>query len=332
MLKNFLKYKVKDSEMIQFFRKLALLMEAGTSISAALDSSARSDYFKGIADKVKSGGTLSAALDANVFPPAVIAIISVSERSGEMGSGLSRACRHLEKKDAFRKKIIGALVYPAFVLGVCCISLFVLVSVLLPSFAGIFQSIGATLPPLSRFILNSSRYFPLTAIMFLIMSYFAVKYLAGDPGLKVPLIGKFRSKIIQASFFRSMAESLSSGMSVVDSLSLSSGLVNSEYFKGKLSATLKAVSEGNPLSGSLHDTGLFDETSVSLISTGEHSSSLGKVFFQLSDLYEEEIENGLKTFSSLVEPVSTLATGVVVGIIVFAMFMPIIKLISVLGS
>ncbi|MFH1710478.1 MAG: type II secretion system F family protein [bacterium] len=332
MLKNFLKYKVKNSEMIHFFRKLALLTEAGLPVSGALDSAARGDYFKGIAQAVKSGGLLSAALDADVFPPAVIGIISVSERSGKLSSGLSRACQYLEKKEAFKKKVVGALLYPAFVLAFCCVSIFILASVLLPSFAGIFQAAGATLPPLSRFILNAGEYLPLTAVALLILSYFAVRYAASDAGFKVPVIGRFRSKLVLASFFNSMAASLSSGISVVDSLALSSNLTGSEYYKEKLLASLKAVSDGNALSESLHGTGLFDETPLSLISVGERSSSLDKVFSQLSNLYEEEIENALKTFSSLVEPVSTLATGLVVGIIVFAMFMPIIKLIGVLGG
>ncbi len=332
MLKNFLKYKVKDRDVIHFLKKLSLLTEAGAPISSALDASAKTQYFEAIAEKVKTGGSLSGALDANVFPPAVKAMISVSERNGALPAGLARACRYMEKKDAFKKKIIGALVYPAFVLVLCCASFFILVSVLLPSFAGIFQSMGATLPPLSRFILDSGKFLPLMAVLSVILFYCAFRCSIGDGGFRVPVVGKFRSKLILASFFISMAESLSSGMNLMDSLSLSTGLVNSKLYREKLANCGRMVSEGNALSESLNNTGLFDETDLSLISAGEHSSSLDKVFFQLSNLYEEDIENGLKTFSSLVEPASTLATGLVVGIIVFAMFMPIIKLISVLGG
>jgi type II secretory pathway component PulF len=332
MPRSFLRSKVKNSEMIHFFRKLSLLMGAGASISAALDLAARSDYFKGISEKVRSGGSFSGALEADVFPPAVIGIVSVAENSGSLSTGLARACRYLEKKDSFRKKIIGALIYPAFVMLLCCASLFILMSVLLPSFAGIFQSIGVALPPISRFILDSGRFFPLMSAVIAIMLYCSIRYLFSDKGFKFPVIGKFRSKLVAASFFSSMAEALSSGMNLLDSLSLSTGLVNSALFKEKLLASNKLVSEGNALSESLNSTGLFDETAISLISAGEHSSSLDKVFAQLADLYEEETENGLKMFSSLVEPASTLATGLVVGVIVFAMFMPIIKLISVLGG
>jgi type IV pilus assembly protein PilC len=333
MLKSFLtSKKAKNGEMIHFFKKLSLLMGAGTSISGALDLAARSDYFKGIAEKVKSGGSFTGALDANVFPPAVIGIVSVAENSGSLSSGLARACRYLEKKENFRKKIFGALLYPGFVMVICCASLFILISVLLPSFAGIFRSLGVALPPLSRFILDSGKFFPLMAIVSIILCYFSVRYLMSDRGFRFPVTGKFRSKLVLVSFFGSMAESVASGMNIMDSLTLSTALVNSRLYKEKLETSNRLVSEGNALSESLNNTGLFDETDISLISAGEHSSSLDKVFAQLADLYEEETENGLKTFSSLVEPASTLVTGLVVGVIVFAMFMPIIKLISVLGG
>jgi len=332
MLKSFSKYNIRKSDVIHFLKKLSLLMAAGVSVSAALDLAASSDCFKVIAEKVKSGGSLSEALDANVFPPAVIGIISVSEKNGALASGLSRACIYLEKNETFKKKIIGSLIYPAFVLTLCCASIFILVSVLLPSFAGIYQSIGAKMPFLSRMILDSGRYFPLIMVLVPVFIYLFVKHLTGDKGFGFPVIGKFRSKILLASFFNSMSESLSSGMNLIDALSLSAGIMSSKLFKKKLAASIRAVSEGEPLSGALRISGLFDDTVLSLISAGECSSSLDKVFSQLSIMYEEEIESSLKTFTTLIEPASTLATGVVVGIIVFAMFMPIIKLISVLGG
>ncbi len=236
------------------------------------------------------------------------------------------------KERKLQKKIAGALVYPAFVLTLCFISLFILVSVLLPSFAGIFRSIGIELPLISRFILDSGRFLPLFMIIIATLAYFAFRYVMSDRGFRFPIIGRMRSKMIAASFFGSMGEALSSGMSIMDSLMLSAGLVNSPMYKEKLEECIKLVYDGNGLSDSLQTTGLFDDTDISLISAGQHSSSLDRVFGELAEMHSEEIENDMKTFTSLVEPVSTLATGLVVGLIVFAMFMPIIKLINALGS
>jgi type IV pilus assembly protein PilC len=246
--------------------------------------------------------------------------------------GLKRACQYMEKNESFRKKILGALVYPAFVLILCFVSLFILVSVLLPSFAGIFRSIGVELPFISRFILDSGRFLPVFMVLLAALGYRVFTYIMSDKGFRFPVIGKMRLKMITASFFSSMSESLSAGMSVMDSITLSAGLVNSPTCKEKLEGCIKLVYDGNGLSESLQATGLFDDTDISLVSAGQNSSSLDRVFTELAEMRSEEIENDLKTFTSLVEPISTLATGLVVGVIVFAMFMPIIKLINTLGS
>ena len=332
MLKIFSRSKISNREKIDFFKKLSLLTGAGMPLSAALDTSAISDHFKVIAEKVKSGGSFSAALDHEVFPSSVIGILSVSEKNGALNMGLKKACNYMEKKESFKQKIAGALVYPAFVLILCFLSLFILVSVLLPSFAGIFRSMGIELPFISRFILDSGRFLPLFIVFLAALAYFAFKYLVSDKGFKFPVIGKARSKMVAASFFSSMGESLSSGMSVMDSLTLSAGLVNSVMYREKLEGCIKLVYDGNGLSESLQTTGLFDGTDISLISAGQSSSSLDRVFTQLAEMRSEEIENDLKTFTGLVEPVSTLATGLVVGAIVFAMFMPILKLINSIGD
>jgi type II secretory pathway component PulF len=332
MPRIFLRSKIRNREKIDFFKKLALLTAAGMPLSAALDSAASSDHFKAIAEKVKSGGPFSAALDADIFPPSVIGILSVSEKSGALPMGLKKACQYMEKNESFKKKIAGSLVYPAFVLILCFVSLFVLVSVLLPSFAGIFRSMGIELPFISRFILDSGKFIPLFTIILAILAYLAFRYIMSDKGFRFPVVGGMRSKMIAASFFSSMGESLSSGMSLIDSLTLSAGLVNSVMCREKLEGCIKLVYDGNSLSESLQTAGLFDGTDISLISAGQLSSSLDRVFAQLAEMRSEEIENDLKTFSGLVEPISTLATGLVVGAIIFAMFMPILKLISALGS
>ena len=332
MRRNYLRYRKGNVATINFLKKLAILTEAGMPIADALDSAAVNDSFRSIAEKVRSGGSFSGALEADHFPPAVIGIVSVSETNGALSAGLGKACRYLEKKDAFRKKVLGALLYPGFVMMICCVSVLILVSVLLPSFAGIYRSLGATLPPLSGFILASAGFFPLIVLILAALSFFAVRFSLSDKGFILPVIGKFRRKLILASFCGSMAESLLSGMSVEDSLSLSAGVVSSVMFREKLAVSRQLLLEGNSLNASLNITGMFDDTALSLMSAGERSSSLGGVFSRLSDLYEEEIESGLKAFTSIIEPASTLVTGLVVGIIVFAMFMPIIKLINVLGS
>jgi type IV pilus assembly protein PilC len=332
MRKLFSGSEISRKEATNFLKKLSLLTEAGLSITSALDNASNKPYLKTISEKVRSGASFSGELDPKIFTPVAVSMILVGENNGNLSGGITKACQYLEKRDSFNKKLIGSLIYPAFVLMLCGAAIFILVSILLPSFAGIFNGLGIQLPPLSRFILDLARYMPLITVITSIFIYYALKYLLSDKGLSFPVVGRFRSKLLAASFFQAMSGSISSGMNIVESLQLSSGVINSRSYKEKLNLAISSIIEGNTLSNSLNSIGLFDETVISLISAGEQSSSLDKVFAQLSRIYEEEIENSTKTFSSLVEPISTLATGLVVGIIVFAMFMPIIKLISVLGS
>jgi type IV pilus assembly protein PilC len=312
-----------------FLKQLSILLNAGVPLAKAIDFDGKMST---MAEKIRSGSSFSDSLDPSAFPPSAVAMIRVGERSGNLAEGIARACEHMEKGNSFRKKLIGSLIYPAFVLSLCAAAIIILTSVLLPSFSGIFGSLGVSLPPLSRFIMTLAGQMPLVLVLVSVSLGLTTKYLISDRGLKFPVIGHFRKKLMLASYFRAMAESLTAGMNIIDSLELAASVVGSKLYRDKLLSVSASVTDGQALSEAFKLGGSFDETVLSLVSAGEQASSLDKVFGQLAALYEEEIENSLKTFSSLVEPAATLATGLVVGIIVFAMFLPIIKLISVLGG
>ena len=312
-----------------FLKQISILLNAGIPLGKALDCDTA---FSDVAEKIRSGSSFCDALAASGLQGNIIATISVGERNGDLAGGVARACAQMERNESFRKKLVGSLIYPAFVLLLCVGAMIILTSVLLPSFTGIFNSLGASLPPLSRMIMEISGQWPLITVLAAVLFAAGIRYVMSDRGLKFPVIGNFRRKLIFAAFFRAMAESLGSGMNIIESLDLASSVVNSKIYKEKLISVSASVTEGQKLSAAFDSVGIFNKTVLSLVSAGEQASSLDKVFEQLARLYEEEIENNLKTFSSLVEPAATLATGLVVGIIVFAMFLPIIKLIGILGG
>ncbi len=324
--------RISSRKSFNFLKRLSIFLDAGLPLSTSIDASSIRKEQIAVSDKVKTGSPLSLSISGLGFPTAVIGMIAAGEKNGTLSSSVSAACRYLEKRDSFRKKIVGSLIYPSFVLVLCGVSIIILMSLLLPTFTSIFDGLGVSLPLVTRLMIRTAGYSRYIGIAVLITAYFSFKHVTGDGGLNLPVIGAFRKKMMAASFFSSMAGSLSAGMSVIDSLKLSADLIESREMRSRLAAAVKAVSDGGTLSGSLSSTSIFDETALSLVSAGEASSSLERVFSQLSFLYEEEIEGALKTMSGMIEPISTLACGVVVGIIVFAMFMPIIKLVSVLGG
>jgi len=309
-------------------KQLSLLVGAGIPLSKALDSV---EALREAAEKVKSGASLAESLSGS-FPITARNMIAVGERSGDLSGAIQRACDYMENRSRLKRKIVSSLIYPSFVLMLCFVAIFILVSVLLPSFTGIFDSLGIKLPLINRVIIGASRYFPLMLIACAALIAGIIRYVLSDGGLKLPLIGSFRRELINATFFDSLSQYLNAGLSVVDSLNLAIETSNSLHYREKLENVRNTVLEGGALCSSLDAARLFEPSDISLISAGESSSSLSHVFSRLAAHHEEKIENAIKTFSSLVEPISTLATGLVVGIIVFAMFMPIIRLISVLGS
>ncbi len=315
-----------------FLKKLSLLVNSGLPLSKALDLACGPADPCGISGQVKSGVSLGSALMAAGFPPMAAGIVSVAEKSGNLPSGLAKAAEYLDKQSSFRRKMIGALAYPAFVIGLSAVSVLAFSIFLLPLFSSIYVGLGMRLPLLSRLLLKSVKFLPLAVAAAVISSYFMGKYLLSDRGIGFPVIGAFRKRVALAGFYSSMSQSLSAGLNIVESHEISADSVASGLIRAKLREALRSVSEGDPLNRSLERTGLFDATAISLIEAGESSSSLGNVFAQLAGAAEEEIEVSVKTVSSLVEPVSTLAVGLVVAIIVLGMFMPIIKLVEAFGG
>lgn len=278
------------------------------------------------------GASIGSSLDPLVYPGEVICAISAAESTGNLSSGLQRAVRYMENRDSLRKKMASALVYPLFVLALCASSVVMMMTVLMPAFSAMFDSMGVQLPLASRIVIGAGRWFPALLPLLILLAYCGIRLAVGDNGLKLPVIGKFRIAVLKQSFYQGMGEALTSGVGVYDSLKAASENSGCAWFNSKISAALEHVSGGSSVSEALKGTGIFDELIVSVISAGERSSSLDRVFCQLASVQNEEIQSGIKTFTSLLEPVSTLATGLVVGIIVLAMFLPLIRLVGALGG
>lgn len=312
-------------------KSLSLLLDAGIPLSKAVERVGQkgSIDFK---EKILAGGAFADALDPATLPSNVIAAIRAGEKGGRLAESVSRACRSIEMSSSFRKKLAGSLAYPAFVMAVCGVSLIVAGSVMIPSFSGMLSSMGVALPMLSRFLLSVFRFMPLILLSFAVLAAASVKLILSDIGLNFPVIGRLRLKGYSSAFFRSMSEMLNAGSGMAASLEVSVAAVGSRKLREALYASKERVLEGASLTEALEKTGIFDTTSLYLIGAGESSSSLEKVFDQLASKNEEEIENDLKTLSSLIEPVSTLAVGLVVAIIVLGMFMPVIKLVGAFGG
>lgn len=311
-------------------KRLSLLLEAGIPLSRALESIGGGDVV--FREKIMSGGAFADSIDPSTLSPRVLALIRAGEKTGDLAGAVSRACASIERSASFSKKMVASLAYPAFVMAAALASIAIAGSIMLPSFSGILGGMGVQLPPLSRFLLFVFRNMPLLLVVAAFLAGGLIRFIFSDPGLRLPLIGKLRLKIFLSSFYRSMSEMLHAGSGMIESLEVSSASVSSRRLREIILRARDKVAEGSSLAASLASSGSMEDTDIYLISAGESSSSLDRVFDQLADRSEEEIENGLKFMTGLIEPMSTLAVGFVVAIIVLGMFMPIIKLIGAFGG
>jgi type IV pilus assembly protein PilC len=317
---------------LDFLKRLSIFLNAGLPLSISLDGASSNAVQRDFAEKVKAGASFSSSLSILNIPGNITGMIAVGEKSGDLASSVSAACAYMGKNVSFRKKLLSSMIYPAFVLIVCFAALIVLSAVLVPAFSSIYESQGIELPFISRLVIATMAHMNIILIVFVVIGALAVRYIAGDRGLELPISGSIRKKLLAAGIFRTMAEGLGAGMNLIDSLNLCLNITGSSAIRSKIIEASSKVNAGAPLSASLAGTGIFSSTAISLIGAGEAASSLVPVFRQLSAMYEEELENMFKAAAGLAEPLSTLACGVVVGIIVLAMFMPIVKLMGVIGG
>jgi type II secretory pathway component PulF len=307
---------------------LSILLNSGIQLSKALDIIKDEQ----ITAKVNNGLGLSAALEGSQFPALALSIVRVGERTGNLAESLALALKYVENKDQLKKRVISSLIYPAFILILCFAALLMMTMILVPALTSVFNSMNVQLPLISRALIWITSHLPIIILIVSICSYALFKYSASDKGLDMPVIGGFRRKLIYASLFKTLSTSLSAGLNIIESIEIAASTSASDLIKSKLSAIKKDVLEGSSLSESMKKSGLFEEHQISMMSAGEQASSVDKISEQIAGSIEESINNDIKIGLSLVEPLFTLITGVVVGIIVFGMFMPIMKLMTVLGG
>ncbi|MFC1767889.1 type II secretion system F family protein [Candidatus Margulisiibacteriota bacterium] len=321
------------------------MLDSGVNLFDALKLSCGNwSFCEDILNSIAQGNSLSESLSKLPFVvnDTVIDFVRVSEQRGDLSGGLKRASFFLENKDRFRKKLIGALSYPAFIVMVSFVALFILISVLLPSFSTIYADAGIELPLISmaairfgEFIFNNLHFI---FIFFLCSALALFRYSRTDKGrlfvdhvlFRLPLIGKIRREMILSRFFDNFCQAVKAGISVTDALFMSGSVLGSPIYKESIMESVSMVRSGAKLSHSLNSR-LFPSLALSLIAVGESSAKLDMVFGELKSYFEEIAESKVKLFSGLIEPISTLVVGAVVGIIVFAMFMPMIKLMSTMS-
>ncbi len=346
--------KLRTRTLTTFTRQLATLLDAGLPLVRALRTLERQTKDPGekrvigeIAESVEGGLTFSESLAAHPksFDRLYVNMVKAGEASGAMEQVLSRLAEYMEKAARLKSKVKSALVYPIAVLVIALTITTGLLYFIVPKFEKMFTELlaGEPLPWLTQIVIKLSNIIkdqaPLAVlfIVFLIVMFVIFKrtkfgsYFLDLVAIKMPPFGGLVTKSSVAKFCATLGTLMQSGVSVLNALQIVRDTSGNEVVARAVQVVHDAVKEGEGITRPLESTKVFPLMVVSMIEVGEETGALPEMLNRVAKVYEEEVDMAVEAMTSLIEPIMIVVLGVLIGGIVLAMFMPLIKLIERLG-
>jgi type IV pilus assembly protein PilC len=348
--------KVKLNHLTIFCRQFSTMVDAGVSLVRCLDVLSRQTQdpklkrmLVDIGEKVEGGESLSRAMmrHPRTFNNLFIGLIKAGEVGGVLEESLQRLSQFLEKDVELRRKVKAALTYPVLVMVAALGIVIFLVAWVVPNFAQLFKDIGLKeddFPGMTKFLIDLSATFTqrwwmyLVAVITITVGWRLFKgtrfglRVADRLKLKVPVFGKLHHKVCMARFARTMGTLLTSGVPILQAMETVAGTVGNSVMSDAVLDARARIREGDRIGDPLEASRLFPPMVVHMISVGEESGSLDYMLQKIADFYENEVEAALASLTAALEPVLIVFLGFVVGFIVIAMFLPLVKVIESLSS
>ncbi len=344
--------RITSNDITLFCRQLATLLGAGVTILKSLDVisqqvSSRRLYtiIKDLEKNMEAGLSFHEAIAKHpqVFSDLWVNLIESGEASGNLAMVLARLAGYLERNAAFKKKIISALIYPAILLIAGVAALIFMTVKIIPTFVNIFSEFDIKLPLLTVMLVQVSNFIRSYGLIIIGVIFggvwFIKKYNETKEGreriermlLKTPVFGEFLRTLIIERFTSEMSTLVESGVPILYSLEISERSVNSPVLGNIIRRIKDDVRNGKPLGQSLDKANFFDPMAVQMVNIGEEIGELSNMFKRLNAFYQEYLDTFLTRFTSMFEPMMLVFLGVVIGIMVIGMFLPIFE-ISQIGN
>ncbi|ABQ26113.1 type II secretion system F family protein [Geotalea uraniireducens] len=344
--------KVDNKDLLTFNQELLVLIKAGLPIIQALDTILErvekgklGEILSEIREDVKGGAALSVAFEKHpkVFPHLYIASIQAGERTGDLPQTIRRYIAFLKKAEGFRKKVLSALVYPAIVITVAFVAVTLLLVYVVPTFSQVYADSGSSLPVPTQMLIAFTgilkKFFWAGVGLFILAIFIFRRWAETERGryrvdallIKVPFIGQLLIKYAVSSFMRTLATVLGSGIPIIESLKMSVGTLNNMVLERKLLEAVVRVEEGVQLSTALEGAKIMPPLALRMLGVGETTGSLEEMLGDISDYFEEEIERHLNVLTTSIEPAIMIIMGVVIGVIIVTMYLPIFKIAGTVG-
>ena len=342
---------VPRKQLVSFTRQLSTLQDAGLPILRSLqilEQQQKPGLLKaiigGVTDEVESGGSLSEAMSKypKAFDKLYSNMIAAGEAGGVLDLILARLADFMEKAAKLKKKVIGAMIYPAVVISIAVGVVSMIMIFVIPKFKQIFHDFKLELPWPTQMLLNISDFFAnqygwayvlaapfvITIALRLIRMGDGGRYATDVLMLKIPILGTILGKTAIARFTRTLGTLISAGVPILDAINITRETSGNEVYSRALLKVHDAIREGESMADPLRATKVCDAIVVNMIDVGEETGDLDKMLLKIADNYDNDVDVLVGSLISILEPVMVVVLGVIVGFIVVALFMPMISLIE----
>lgn len=346
---------INNKGLAVFTRQLSTLVNAGMPILRSLETLARQEKnpaFKHVLEQVgetiRSGGTFSDGLlqHPKVFDRLYINMVKAGEAGGVLGTVLDRLSRFMEKAERIKGKVKAAMTYPLIIMCVAVLIVSALMVFVIPQFETIFRDTlkGESLPTLTQIVIGISRFMKerfLWTIVLVVVGFFAFRFASKTkPGkrfldwfqINVPAFGPLFLKASIGRFTRTLGTLLSSGVPILQAIIITRDTSGNVHVAAALNKVHDRVKEGEGVGKPLEATKIFPTMVTSMVEVGEETGALPEMLTRIADTYDEEVDNAVTSITSIIEPIMIVMMAVVVGTIVIALFLPMVKLIQSLSG
>jgi type IV pilus assembly protein PilC len=341
--------KVKAKSLQIFSRQFATMIEAGLNVVSALviledqtDDQALAAVLVELRKDVEGGLLLSEAMAKHpkVFSRLYISMVEAGEAAGILDIVLDRVAFQIEKQEAIRRKVKSAMVYPTMVLIFATLVLIGMLMFLVPVFVKIFSQLNGQLPTLTKYVVTVSdllRHRPYIILLIPAGVFGFLRWKKTENGrqkwdtfkLKVPMrIGDTVLKVTMARFSRTLSTLVAAGVDIIKALEITGQTAGNWVIEEALAGVRQRVHEGVPIAQPLVENEIFPPMVAQMVKIGEETGELEKMLSKIADFYEDEVDSAVSSLTSIVEPIMMIGVGIMVGIIIISMYMPMFKMLT----
>lgn len=338
---------VEEKDILVFTRQFSVMIDAGLPLVQALDiigTQADNAEFRkvllAVKGKVEAGATFADSLAEHpkVFDELFVQLVRAGEIGGILDTILQRLGAYIEKNSKLKRRVKGAMVYPAVVLFVAVGVVAALIGFVVPTFEKMFKDFGGTLPAPTQFLVDLSHTFRSGWYVYLgvpVVLWIVFKRVtrAGrgqevwhDTVLKAPLFGPLIRKVAVARFTRTLGTMISSGVPILDALEIVAKSAGNRTIERSVLYVRAKISEGKNIAGPLAETKVFPPMVVQMIGVGEATGAMDQMLSKIADFYDDEVDVAVGALTSMIEPLMMVVLGGIVGFFMIAMYLPIFNI------